>query len=83
MGEVYHARDARLGRDVAIKVLSETVMNDPSRLARFDRGEPAGRRITDRSTFMARWVSWSPDGQHLVAAVAETDVDVVLLDGLL
>ena len=37
MGEVYRAADARLGRDVAIKVLPESVANDPDRRARFER----------------------------------------------
>ncbi len=37
MGEVYRARDARLGRDVAIKVLPELFAADPERLARFSR----------------------------------------------
>ena len=37
MGEVYRARDARLDRDVAIKVLPSTVATDPSRLERFSR----------------------------------------------
>ncbi|MFN8579571.1 MAG: protein kinase [Gemmatimonadaceae bacterium] len=37
MGEVYRARDTRLGRDVAIKVLASEVANDPERRARFER----------------------------------------------
>ena len=37
MGEVYCARDAKLGRDVALKVLPEAFAGDPDRMARFQR----------------------------------------------
>ena len=37
MGEVYRARDPRLGRDIAVKVLSEDMASAPDRLARFER----------------------------------------------
>jgi Tol biopolymer transport system component len=37
MGEVYRARDAKLGRDVAIKILPRAFTSAPERLARFER----------------------------------------------
>src|SRR5213593_5222185 len=37
MGEVYRARDTKLHRDVAIKILPELFAADPERLSRFER----------------------------------------------
>jgi serine/threonine protein kinase len=37
MGEVYRAKDTKLDREVAIKVLSAALAQDPERLARFER----------------------------------------------
>ncbi len=37
MGEVYRARDTKLGRDIAIKILPDAFASDPERLARFNR----------------------------------------------
>ena len=37
MGEVYRARDSKLGRDVAVKVLPEAFAHDTERMARFQR----------------------------------------------
>jgi Tol biopolymer transport system component len=36
----------------------------------------------DRATFIARRLSWSPDGMFVLAAVGEGDADIVRLDGL-
>jgi serine/threonine protein kinase/Tol biopolymer transport system component len=44
------------------------------------------RQITDfkqRPIFIARRVSWSVDGHHVLAAVGEGDADIVLIDGLI
>src|SRR5713226_3779623 len=37
MGEVYRARDTKLDRDVAIKILPDLLAQDPERLTRFER----------------------------------------------
>ncbi len=37
MGEVYKARDTKLGREVAVKVLAEAITQNPERLNRFER----------------------------------------------
>ena len=37
MGEVYRAKDTKLDRDVAVKVLPSALAQDPDRLARFER----------------------------------------------
>src|SRR5206468_7286031 len=37
MGEVYRARDTKLGRDVALKLLPSDFIHDPERIARFGR----------------------------------------------
>jgi WD40 repeat protein len=44
------------------------------------------RQVSDfgsRPIFIARRVSWSPDGKSILAAVGEGDSDIVLLDGLI
>ena len=46
MGEVYRCRDTRLGRDVALKVLPDSVATDPDRLKRFEREARATAAIS-------------------------------------
>jgi Tol biopolymer transport system component len=44
------------------------------------------RQVTDfggRAIFIARRVSWSPDGKSLLAAIGEGEADVVVMDGLM
>ena len=44
-GEVYRARDTKLGREVAIKILPEAFSQDKQRLARFERERAAKSRL--------------------------------------
>ena len=49
MGEVYRATDTNLKRQVAIKVLPQTVSGDPERLARFQREAEVLALLNDRN----------------------------------
>ena len=46
MGEVYRARDTRLGRDVAVKLLAEASVNEPDARQRFDREARLASRLS-------------------------------------
>ena len=54
MGEVYQARDTKLDRDVALKVLPTAFTSNPDRLARFEREARCSTEAV-----------WSPDGREL------------------
>lgn len=71
MGEVYRARDTRLGRDVALKVLTESFSHDPERLRRFEQ-EARAVAALNHPNILALYDIGSRDGQpYLVSELLE------------
>src|SRR4249919_3705706 len=66
MGEVYRARDTRLGREVAIKVLPADVAADPDRLARFEREAQAVSALNHPNIVTLHEVGTTDAGPYLV-----------------
>jgi Tol biopolymer transport system component len=66
MGEVYRARDTRLSRDVAIKVLPATFVNDSDRRARFEREAQAVAALS-HPNILAVYEFGVHEGQPFVA----------------
>src|SRR5579862_5862474 len=69
MGEVYKARDSRLGREVAVKVLPERLAGDPQALARFEREAQAVAALSHPSILVLHDV-----GAHEGIAYAVTEL---------
>lgn len=59
MGEVYRARDTRLGREVAVKVLADDLADDPSALARFMAEARAVAELLEGETLRALLRRWA------------------------
>ena len=71
MGEVYRARDLKLGRDVAIKVLPASVTNDSDRLARFSREAQVLAALNHPNIASIYHVEETPNGSALVMELVE------------
>ena len=67
MGEVYRAHDARLGRDVAIKVLPASFSSDPDRLRRFEQ-EARAAGILNHPNILAVYDVGTHDGAPYVVS---------------
>src|SRR6202140_3575075 len=65
MGEVYRATDAKLGRDVALKVLPAEMAQDPERLARFGREAKALAQL-DHPNIVTIYSVEECDGGHFL-----------------
>jgi serine/threonine-protein kinase len=71
MGEVYRARDARLNRDVALKVLPQAFALDPDRLARFRREAQVLASLNHHNIAAIYGFEESPDVQGLALELVE------------
>jgi eukaryotic-like serine/threonine-protein kinase len=71
MGEVYRARDTKLNRDVAIKVLPASLTNDPDRLARFSREAQVLASLNHPNIAAIHHVEETSDGPALVMELVE------------
>jgi serine/threonine protein kinase len=71
MGEVYRARDTRLGRDVAIKILPEGLGSDAQRISRFEREARAASALSHAHVVAVYDVGRSGETAYLVTEVVE------------
>src|SRR6266576_3464659 len=71
MGEVYRARDPKLKRDVAIKVLPEGFARDPERLARFQREAEVLASLDHPNIGHIHGIVDSEDSRGLILALIE------------
>jgi serine/threonine protein kinase/Tol biopolymer transport system component len=71
MGEVYRARDARLGRDVAIKVLPALFTSDPDRLQRFEQEARAAAALNHPNILAVFQLGTYEEMPYLVSELLE------------
>jgi serine/threonine protein kinase len=71
MGEVYRAKDTKLDRDVAIKVLPQVLARDPERLARFEREAKVLASLDHPNIGHIHGIVDSEDSRGLVLALIE------------
>jgi hypothetical protein len=81
MGEVYRARDARLGRDVAVKVLPADVSADSDRLRRFEHEARAAAALNHPNILAVYDIGSSAQSTYIVTELLEGQTLRDLLTG--
>jgi Tol biopolymer transport system component len=71
MGEVYRARDPRLGREVAVKILSQSWCSDPDRLRRFEQEARAASALNHPGILVVYDVGTHDGAPYLVTELLE------------
>jgi eukaryotic-like serine/threonine-protein kinase len=80
MGEVYRARDPRLGREVAVKVLPEEFSHEPERLRRFETEARSASALSDAHIVTVFDIGES-NGQGEVAQEIAHEIEAELTAG--
>jgi len=81
MGEVYRARDTRLGRDVALKILPESFAREPDRLRRFEQEARAVAALNHPNILAVFDIGQQDGSPFLVSELLEGESLRVALDG--
>jgi len=71
MGDVYRARDSRLGRDVAIKLIPEAFAIDPSRVRRFEQEARAAGQLNHPNILVVYDVGANAGAPYIVSEMLE------------
>ncbi|MGH9905124.1 MAG: serine/threonine-protein kinase, partial [Pyrinomonadaceae bacterium] len=71
MGEVYRARDTRLGRDVAVKVLPSTFSSDQDRLHRFEQEACAAGALNHPNILIVHDIGTHERSPYVVSELLE------------
>jgi Tol biopolymer transport system component len=84
MGEVYRARDGRLGRDVAIKLIAETVAGDQAKVRRFEQEARAVGQLSHPNVLAVYDVGFHDGSPYIVSELLEGEsLRSLLQNGLL
>src|SRR5438045_9698844 len=73
MGEVYRAHDTRLDREVAVKVLPQSLTSDPDRLRRFEQEARAAAALNHPNILAVHQMATDNGVSHLVSELLERE----------
>jgi serine/threonine protein kinase/Tol biopolymer transport system component len=82
MGEVYRAKDSRLGREVAVKVLPESLSNDADRLRRFEQEARSASALNHPNIVTIYDIGQSSSGSYIAMELVQgSTLRDILADG--